>query len=171
MLSDYDFDPFPNYTGAPLPPPQPSAPNPDYVQCPYCQRRFQEAAAERHIPFCKEQSSRIERKAPSTKAKDVYNKRMQVRHTRAECCNGSVNWDTIAHLYIINMYRGPGDWNLSCAYTKCVVILVRIALNLRGSKFLQIAIFEDFAEIISWIRCCLSNMHCSITLILLSLQL
>ena len=78
MLSDYGFDPFPNYTGAPLPPPQPSAPNPDYVQCPYCQRRFQEAAAERHIPFCKEQSSRIERKAPSTKAKDVYNKRMQV---------------------------------------------------------------------------------------------
>ena len=70
------------HTGAPLPPPQPSAPNPDYVQCPYCQRRFQEAAAERHIPFCKEQSSRIERKAPSTKAKDVYNKRMQVRHTK-----------------------------------------------------------------------------------------
>ena len=64
--------------GAPLPPPQPSAPNPDYVQCPYCQRRFQEAAAERHSPFCKEQSSRLDRKASSTKAKESYSKRMQV---------------------------------------------------------------------------------------------
>ena len=46
-------------------PPEPSAPNPDYVQCPYCKRRFQEHAAERHIPFCKEQSNRIERKTSS----------------------------------------------------------------------------------------------------------
>ncbi|XP_031617765.1 ankyrin repeat-containing protein kinase A isoform X2 [Contarinia nasturtii] len=34
-----------------LPPPPPSE-NPDYVQCPTCNRRFNEAAAARHIPKC-----------------------------------------------------------------------------------------------------------------------
>ncbi|XP_045465351.1 uncharacterized protein LOC123674498 isoform X2 [Harmonia axyridis] len=34
-----------------LPPPPPSS-NPDYVQCPSCGRRFNEAAAQRHIPKC-----------------------------------------------------------------------------------------------------------------------
>lgn len=34
-----------------LPPPPPST-NPDYLQCPYCQRRFNPKAAERHIPSC-----------------------------------------------------------------------------------------------------------------------
>ncbi|KAL9900904.1 uncharacterized protein ACN427_007884 isoform 1-T8 [Glossina fuscipes fuscipes] len=34
-----------------LPPPPPSE-NPDYIQCPHCSRRFNEAAAERHIPKC-----------------------------------------------------------------------------------------------------------------------
>lgn len=34
-----------------LPPPEPSI-NPDYVQCPNCSRRFNEAAAARHIPIC-----------------------------------------------------------------------------------------------------------------------
>ena len=46
-------------TGGPLPPPPPPATNPDYVQCPHCSRRFNEHAAERHIPFCKEQKSRL----------------------------------------------------------------------------------------------------------------
>lgn len=36
---------------ADLPPPPPSI-NPDYIQCPHCQRRFNEAAANRHIPQC-----------------------------------------------------------------------------------------------------------------------
>nr|CAH7725439.1 unnamed protein product [Callosobruchus chinensis] len=36
---------------ADLPPPPPSS-NPDYVQCPHCGRRFNESAAERHIPKC-----------------------------------------------------------------------------------------------------------------------
>lgn len=36
--------------GAPPPP----TVNPDYVQCPHCERRFNEAAAERHIPKCKD---------------------------------------------------------------------------------------------------------------------
>ncbi|XP_021114967.1 zinc finger C2HC domain-containing protein 1B isoform X1 [Heterocephalus glaber] len=44
--------------GRPLPPaPTPSV-NPDYIQCPYCMRRFNETAAGRHINFCKDQSSR-----------------------------------------------------------------------------------------------------------------
>lgn len=34
-----------------LPPPPPSE-NPDYIQCPHCNRRFNEGAATRHIPKC-----------------------------------------------------------------------------------------------------------------------
>ncbi|KAK3087661.1 hypothetical protein FSP39_008858 [Pinctada imbricata] len=48
--------------GDPLPPPPPPSINPDYVQCPYCSRRFNEKAAERHINFCKEQQSRLPNK-------------------------------------------------------------------------------------------------------------
>ncbi|KAM3958083.1 LOW QUALITY PROTEIN: uncharacterized protein ACR2FA_007876 [Aphomia sociella] len=33
-------------------PPPPPSENPDYVQCPHCSRRFNQAAAERHIPKC-----------------------------------------------------------------------------------------------------------------------
>ncbi|XP_056674876.1 zinc finger C2HC domain-containing protein 1B isoform X2 [Monodelphis domestica] len=44
--------------GRPLPPPPPPSINPDYIQCPYCNRRFNETAAERHINFCKDQASR-----------------------------------------------------------------------------------------------------------------
>ncbi|XP_054424941.1 zinc finger C2HC domain-containing protein 1B [Pteronotus mesoamericanus] len=44
--------------GRPLPPPPPPSINPDYIQCPYCMRRFNENAASRHINFCKDQSSR-----------------------------------------------------------------------------------------------------------------
>uniref|UniRef100_U3IIC3 Zinc finger C2HC-type containing 1B n=1 Tax=Anas platyrhynchos platyrhynchos TaxID=8840 RepID=U3IIC3_ANAPP len=44
--------------GRPLPPPPPPSINPDYVQCPYCSRRFNEAAAQRHIKFCEEQAAR-----------------------------------------------------------------------------------------------------------------
>uniref|UniRef100_A0A672NGW5 Zinc finger C2HC domain-containing protein 1A n=1 Tax=Sinocyclocheilus grahami TaxID=75366 RepID=A0A672NGW5_SINGR len=48
--------------GGPLPPPPPPSYDPDYIQCPYCQRRFSENAADRHIKFCKEQASRISNK-------------------------------------------------------------------------------------------------------------
>eukprot|EP00105_Crassostrea_gigas_P006339 XP_011420238.1 PREDICTED: zinc finger C2HC domain-containing protein 1A isoform X2 [Crassostrea gigas] len=48
--------------GEPLPPPPPPSLNPDYVQCPYCARRFNEKAAERHINFCKTQQQRIPNK-------------------------------------------------------------------------------------------------------------
>ncbi|XP_055697430.1 uncharacterized protein LOC129798343 isoform X2 [Phlebotomus papatasi] len=33
-------------------PPPPRSENPDYIQCPHCNRRFNEAAANRHIPKC-----------------------------------------------------------------------------------------------------------------------
>ncbi|XP_059610931.1 uncharacterized protein LOC132257893 isoform X2 [Phlebotomus argentipes] len=33
-------------------PPPPRSENPDYIQCPHCMRRFNEAAATRHIPKC-----------------------------------------------------------------------------------------------------------------------
>ncbi|KAM5157952.1 zinc finger C2HC domain-containing protein 1A [Mantella aurantiaca] len=49
--------------GGELPPPPPPSYDPDYVQCPYCQRRFNENAADRHISFCKEQAARITNKA------------------------------------------------------------------------------------------------------------
>ena len=64
--------------GGPLPEYTPSAPNPDYIQCPHCERRFQQETAERHIPFCKEKSQRMQTKANAT-GKDKLNKRTQVR--------------------------------------------------------------------------------------------
>ncbi len=39
--------------GAPLPPPVISAPDPSLIPCPHCGRRFNDKAAERHIPQCK----------------------------------------------------------------------------------------------------------------------
>jgi Fe-S-cluster-containing dehydrogenase component len=45
-------------TGGPLPPPLPAAANPDYIQCKFCGRRFSEAAAQRHIPFCQSKAAR-----------------------------------------------------------------------------------------------------------------
>ena len=49
-------------------PPSPPPPviNPDYIQCPHCLRRFNETAAERHIPFCAEQSKRLSNKKIAT---------------------------------------------------------------------------------------------------------
>ncbi|XP_048385636.1 zinc finger C2HC domain-containing protein 1A [Stegostoma tigrinum] len=56
--------------GGSLPPPPPPLYDPDYVQCPYCQRRFNENAADRHISFCKEQAARITKpKHASSKGK------------------------------------------------------------------------------------------------------
>ena len=64
--------------GGPLPTYTPSAPNPDYVQCPYCERRFQEDTAQRHIPFCKEKSQRLTSKASKSAGTEKLNKRTQV---------------------------------------------------------------------------------------------
>ncbi|XP_075439178.1 zinc finger C2HC domain-containing protein 1A isoform X3 [Ascaphus truei] len=51
--------------GGELPPPPPPTYDPDYVQCQFCQRRFNQNAADRHISFCKEQSARISNKSKS----------------------------------------------------------------------------------------------------------
>ncbi|XP_061569595.1 zinc finger C2HC domain-containing protein 1A isoform X2 [Cololabis saira] len=48
--------------GGPLPPPPPPTYDPDYVQCPYCDRRFNQGAADRHIKFCQEQAARMPNK-------------------------------------------------------------------------------------------------------------
>ena len=51
----------------------------DYIQCPYCQRRFNENAADRHINFCKEQAARISNKGKfSTDTKGKSTSRTQV---------------------------------------------------------------------------------------------
>ena len=63
--------------GDPLPPPPPPTVNPDYVQCPHCNRRFNEHAVERHVSFCKEQKARIARPSSKTAA-DKFARRTQV---------------------------------------------------------------------------------------------
>ncbi|XP_064597788.1 zinc finger C2HC domain-containing protein 1B-like [Liolophura sinensis] len=70
-------------SGGPLPPPPPPSINPDYVQCPHCSRRFNETAAERHIPFCKEQQKRLGNKpSPNPNAKAKQNARLQYQAPR-----------------------------------------------------------------------------------------
>uniref|UniRef100_A0A1I8GYS4 Zinc finger C2HC domain-containing protein 1B n=1 Tax=Macrostomum lignano TaxID=282301 RepID=A0A1I8GYS4_9PLAT len=46
-------------TGGPLPPPPPPTIDPSLILCNYCGRRFNEKAADRHIPFCREKNARI----------------------------------------------------------------------------------------------------------------
>ncbi|XP_038142734.1 zinc finger C2HC domain-containing protein 1A isoform X2 [Cyprinodon tularosa] len=55
--------------GGPLPPPPPPSYDPDYIQCPCCQRRFNQNAADRHIKFCQEQAARMPNKNKSGDAK------------------------------------------------------------------------------------------------------
>ncbi|XP_006086349.1 zinc finger C2HC domain-containing protein 1A isoform X1 [Myotis lucifugus] len=66
--------------GGKLPPPPPPSYDPDYIQCPYCQRRFNENAADRHINFCKEQAARISNKSKfSTETKGKATSRTQYK--------------------------------------------------------------------------------------------
>lgn len=66
--------------GGKLPPPPPPSYDPDYIQCPYCQRRFNENAADRHINFCKEQAARISNKGKfSTDTKGKASSRTQYK--------------------------------------------------------------------------------------------
>uniref|UniRef100_A0A8C5DFN3 Zinc finger C2HC domain-containing protein 1A n=1 Tax=Gouania willdenowi TaxID=441366 RepID=A0A8C5DFN3_GOUWI len=55
----------------PLPPPPPPTNDPDYIQCPYCQRRFNESAADRHIKICKKQHARMPNKGKPGGAKKL----------------------------------------------------------------------------------------------------
>nr|CCA24851.1 sporangia induced conserved hypothetical protein [Albugo laibachii Nc14] len=51
--------------GTKLPPSVPSAPDPSLIQCEYCSRRFNDKAADRHIPFCREKTQRDRMKKAS----------------------------------------------------------------------------------------------------------
>lgn len=55
-----------------LPPPPPSE-NPDYVQCPHCKRRFNQGAAERHIPKCA--NFQFNKPKPNVKTSTIVKKR------------------------------------------------------------------------------------------------
>ncbi|KJH41148.1 hypothetical protein DICVIV_12876 [Dictyocaulus viviparus] len=66
-------------TGAPLPPPPRTAVPKDYVQCEYCGRNFSENAAERHMPFCREQKSA---KAMNSSAKPLPTYKTSFRSTK-----------------------------------------------------------------------------------------
>ncbi|CAI4223473.1 unnamed protein product [Auanema sp. JU1783] len=68
-------------TGAPLPPPPKTAVPSDYVQCEYCGRNFNERAAERHIPFCRDQHNRNKPpKPPSTGMKPLAGHKPPTSH-------------------------------------------------------------------------------------------
>ncbi|XP_030050967.1 zinc finger C2HC domain-containing protein 1B [Microcaecilia unicolor] len=74
--------------GRPLPPPPPPSINPDYIQCPFCQRRFNQIAGERHINFCKEQAARqamCTKSAPGSSAKHATT--TQCKKPSANPCN------------------------------------------------------------------------------------
>ncbi|CAF92467.1 unnamed protein product, partial [Tetraodon nigroviridis] len=70
--------------GGPLPPPPPPTYDPDYVQCPYCQRRFNQHAAERHIKFCQEQAARMPQKGKLAEVKKPP-ARAQVSRVKRSC--------------------------------------------------------------------------------------
>lgn len=40
-------------------------PNPDYISCPSCDRRFNEDSGKRHIPICKEKAAKKAMERPS----------------------------------------------------------------------------------------------------------
>lgn len=42
-----------------LPPPKPSTPDPSFIPCPHCGRRFSELAGERHIQHCKNTKAKV----------------------------------------------------------------------------------------------------------------
>uniref|UniRef100_A0A8C0H982 Zinc finger C2HC domain-containing protein 1A n=1 Tax=Chelonoidis abingdonii TaxID=106734 RepID=A0A8C0H982_CHEAB len=78
--------------GGKLPPPPPPSYDPDYIQCPYCQRRFNENAADRHINFCKEQAARISNKGKlAADAKGKLPARTQVNYNTFFDCLQSKN--------------------------------------------------------------------------------
>ncbi|VDL40949.1 unnamed protein product [Hymenolepis diminuta] len=79
---------------APLPPPPPSAIDPDLVKCPYCNRRFNETAAERHIPFCKDKSERDRLKLQSNKTPKRPNTRSSSVQKLSPIHSASAHRDT-----------------------------------------------------------------------------
>eukprot|EP00056_Hartaetosiga_gracilis_P020316 m.18747 g.18747 ORF g.18747 m.18747 type:complete len:257 (+) comp8356_c0_seq1:197-967(+) len=63
-----------------LPPPPPDE-NPDYVKCQFCNRRFNETAAKRHIPFCETQHKRnmMKKGTPNATKAEKMNRRKQYK--------------------------------------------------------------------------------------------
>lgn len=61
-------------TGAPLPKFEPSAVPSDYVNCQFCRRNFNRNAAERHIPFCENQSKRQKINTSANQKQVIRNK-------------------------------------------------------------------------------------------------
>ncbi|GAB1610632.1 zinc finger C2HC domain-containing protein 1A-like [Argonauta hians] len=83
--------------GKPLPPPPPPLANADYIQCDYCERRFNAAAAERHIAFCREQHLRMKaRQPPKQKSKSQIESNRQ-RPGRIDSLNMKSNSTTYSN--------------------------------------------------------------------------
>jgi len=59
----------------------PVDPNPDYITCPCCERRFNEESGKRHIPICKEKAAKKALERPSasrgTAASSVVKDKME----------------------------------------------------------------------------------------------
>jgi hypothetical protein len=43
-------------------------PNPEYIKCPSCERRFNEESGKRHIPYCQEQKNKKAMESKSQRA-------------------------------------------------------------------------------------------------------
>lgn len=86
------------------PPPEPSV-NPDYIQCEYCNRRFNESAAERHINFCKEQKSRL----PKSSSDSKYDQKKQKQAMRTKV-NKSLSYNLLEK---------------HCSRSECFLIILR----------------------------------------------
>lgn len=56
--------------------------DPSYKQCPNCQRRFNEDAAERHFPVCAKKAKENQMKNKSTRGSTVQNSTSQSRSTK-----------------------------------------------------------------------------------------
>ena len=83
----------------------------DYIQCPYCQRRFNENAADRHINFCKEQAARISNKGKfSTDTKGKATSRTQVKCSIISTNEKMTQFYSFLHM----LYRTFGYDFLTC---------------------------------------------------------
>ncbi|MPC63087.1 Zinc finger C2HC domain-containing protein [Portunus trituberculatus] len=51
----------------------------DYVKCPHCERHFGPKAADRHISWCREQSTRVPRSPADNQAVERLKSRTKVR--------------------------------------------------------------------------------------------
>lgn len=73
---------------ADLPPPQPSAPDPSFIPCPHCGRRFSALAGERHIPHCKNIKAKVRAAVFWVSASIARLYMVQHRHCSFVCWEG-----------------------------------------------------------------------------------